>query len=155
MTPPSPLQRLFSEQAQSPWLDNIRRDWIQNGELARWVARGVRGVTSNPSIFQAAIAGSTAYDAEFRAAIGGNVDTRSALWTLVCTDVESALAILHPVFEESQGLDGYVSVEVDPGLAYDDIGTVTAARELHRRLDAPNLYVKIPATPRGLIPSGR
>ncbi len=152
MTPPSPLQRLFSEQAQSPWLDNIRRDWIQNGELARWVARGVRGVTSNPSIFQAAIAGSTAYDAEFRAAIGGNVDTRSALWTLVCTDVESALAILHPVFEESQGLDGYVSVEVDPGLAYDDIGTVTAARELHRRLDAPNLYVKIPATAEGLDP---
>ncbi len=148
----SPLHRLFAEQGQSPWLDSVRRDWMQNGELARWVSRGVRGVTTNPSIFQAAIAGSAAYDAEFRSAMSDDPDVRSAYWALVCTDARDALEIFRPVYEDSRGVDGYVSVEVDPRLAHDSAGTEASARELHNRIDAPNLYVKIPATVEGLDP---
>lgn len=150
MTQGDNLHRLFAEQGQSPWLDNIRRDWIQCGELARWVTRGVRGVTSNPSIFQAAIANSTAYDDEFRAAIDRGLDERGAYWDLVCTDIAAALELLRPVHDQSNGLDGYVSAEVDPGLAHDTNGTVLAARALDERINAPNLYVKIPATSEGL-----
>lgn len=144
------LHQLFAEQGQSPWLDNIRRGWITSGELERWVRDGVRGLTSNPSIFQKAIEGSDAYDAEFRRAIADGLGVEDAYWRLVTSDIRAALEILRPVHERSGGLDGYVSVEVDPGLARDTVGTEAAARQLHDRLAAPNLYVKIPATVEGL-----
>ncbi len=146
------LHDLFAEQGQSPWLDNIRRGWITSGELERWVARGVRGLTSNPSIFQKAIQGSGEYDDEFADAIGGGLDVEASYWRLVTSDIRAALEILRPVHDESDGLDGYVSVEVDPGLARDSAGTEVAARALDEQLDAPNLYVKIPATAEGLAP---
>lgn len=146
------LHDLFRDQGQSPWLDNIRRGWITSGELERWVRRGVRGLTSNPSIFQKAIEGSDAYDHEFDAAMASGLDIESSYWKLVISDIEAALAILRPVYDDSRGLDGYVSVEVDPGLARDPAGTETAARELHARIDEPNLYVKIPATAEGIAP---
>ena len=146
------LHDLFDEQGQSPWLDNIRRGWITSGELAGWVERGVRGLTSNPSIFQKAIQGSAEYDEEFGAAIGNGLDVEASYWELVTSDIGAALEILRPVYDASDGLDGYVSVEVDPGLARDSAGTETAARELDQRLDAPNLYIKIPATAEGLAP---
>ena len=146
------LHELFAEQGQSPWLDNIRRGWITSGELEEWVRRGVRGLTSNPSIFQKAIQGSEEYDAEFADAIGDGLDVEASYWQLVTSDIRSALEILRPVHDESDGLDGYVSVEVDPGLARDGAGTEAAARALDTRLDAPNLYVKIPATAEGLGP---
>ncbi len=146
------LHDLFAEQGQSPWLDNIRRGWITSGELEGWVRRGVRGLTSNPSIFQKAIQGSEEYDAEFADAIGDGLDVEASYWQLVTSDIRSALEILRPVHDESDGLDGYVSVEVDPGLARDGAGTEAAARALDTRLDAPNLYVKIPATAEGLAP---
>ena len=146
------LHDLYAEQGQSPWLDNIRRGWITSGELEAWVARGVRGLTSNPSIFQKASQGSEEYDEEFSDAISGGLDVEASYWRLVTSDIRAALGILRPVYDESNGLDGYVSVEVDPGLARDSAGTETAARSLDEQLAAPNLYVKIPATAEGLDP---
>ena len=148
----SRLHDLYDQQGQSPWLDNIRRGWITSGELAGWVERGVRGLTSNPSIFQKAIQGSAEYDDQFRESIDSGLDLEASYWELVTSDISAALAILRPVYDGSGGLDGYVSVEVDPGLARDSAGTEAAARELDTRLDAPNLYIKIPATAEGLAP---
>lgn len=146
----STLHDLWDEGGQSPWLDNLRRDWIRGGELARWVERGVRGVTSNPSIFQKAIAGSALYDEQFGPLVRGGTSTEDAYWDLVVTDIAEALAVLRPVFDASDGLDGFVSVEVSPALAHDTEGTAASALELHRRIDQPNLYVKIPGTLAGL-----
>lgn len=144
------LQDLFEQGGQSPWLDNLRRDWIREGELARWVERGVRGVTSNPSIFQKAIEGQAVYDEQFGSLVGGGATTLDAYWQLVTTDIREALEVLAPVHEASGGVDGYVSVEVAPDLAHDTAGTAAAAKALHAQLDAPNLYVKIPGTAAGL-----
>lgn len=144
------LQSLYQEHGQSPWLDNLRRDWIRNGELTGWVERGVRGVTSNPSIFQKAIAGSADYDDQFGSLVTQGRDIVDAYWELVITDIVDALEILRPVHEASDGEDGHVSVEVAPSLAHDSEGTLAAAKELHSRIGAPNLYVKIPGTLAGL-----
>jgi len=146
----SKLTELYSEHRQSPWLDNLRRGWITSGELARWVERGVRGITSNPTIFQKAIASSDEYDAQFDALVGEGHTVEDAYWDLVVADIEDALRILRPVHDASDGVDGYVSVEVAPDLARDRDGTVAEARELHRRIDEPNLFVKIPATAEGV-----
>ena len=148
----SNLHQVFAEQGQSPWLDNIRRGWITGGELQQWIDRGVRGLTSNPSIFQKAIQGSVEYDEEFGEAIAAGLDVEASYWKLVTSDIEAALAILRPVYDQSDGLDGYVSVEVDPGLARDTAGTEAAARRLHQTIDEPNVYIKIPATAEGLGP---
>lgn len=146
------LHKLFTEENQSPWLDNIRRGWITSGELDAWVERGVRGLTSNPSIFQKAIQDSADYDDEFAASIREGLDVEASYWRLVTSDIRSALAILRPVYDSSDGLDGFVSVEVDPGLARDTPGTEASARQLSELLAEPNLYVKIPATVEGLGP---
>ena len=144
------LDDLYRQGGQSPWLDNLRRDWIQDGTLAGRVAAGVRGLTSNPSIFQKAIDGQAVYDEQFATLIAAGTSVEDAYWELVIQDITDALEILRPVHDESAGVDGYVSVEVDPGLARDTAGTTAAARELHQRIDAPNLYVKIPGTAEGL-----
>ncbi len=146
------LHDLFANEKQSPWLDNIRRGWITSGELDRWVERGVRGLTSNPSIFQKAIQDSDDYDAEFSAAIATGLGVEESYWELVTSDIRAALDILRPVYDDSNGLDGFVSVEVDPGIARQADATEAAARRLHERLDQPNLYVKIPGTAEGLAP---
>jgi transaldolase len=146
----SRLVDLYAVEGQSPWLDNVRRDWIENGEMQRWVDRGVRGVTSNPTIFQKAIAGGDAYDAQFTELLAAGTSVTDAYWELVTTDIRNTLAILRPVHDTSNGLDGYVSIEVSPLLARDTEGTATAARHLSALLDAPNLYIKIPGTAEGL-----
>lgn len=146
----STLHDLWEQGGQSPWLDNLRRDWIRGGELARWVERGVRGVTSNPSIFQKAIAGSDLYDEQFGPLVRAGRSVEDAFWELVVTDITEALGVLRPTFDASGGLDGFVSVEVAPSLAHDTEGTVASALELHERIDEPNLYVKIPGTLAGL-----
>ena len=146
------LQQLFQEQGQSPWLDNLRRAWISSGELEAWVSAGVRGLTSNPSIFTNAILGSEDYDEEFSDAVGTGMGVEAAYWKLVSSDIRAALEILRPVYRESNGVDGYVSVEVDPRLARDSARTTQAARRLHEQINAPNLYVKIPGTAEGLGP---
>lgn len=144
------LHDLYDHQGQSPWLDNLKRGWVANGELARWVERGVRGITSNPTIFQKAIESTTDYDDQFGELVRGGASIEDAYWELVTTDIRSALAILRPVHDASGGIDGYVSVEVAPSLAHDTDGTIAAGRRLATTIDAPNLYVKIPGTAAGL-----
>lgn len=144
------LHDLFDQQGQSPWLDNLKRGWITSGELQEWVDKGVRGITSNPSIFQKAIGGSDAYDEQFGGLVKGGASIEDSYWELVESDIEAALAILRPVYDASDGLDGFVSVEVDPRLARDTDGTIAAARDLDESINEPNLYVKIPGTVEGL-----
>jgi transaldolase len=146
----SKLRQLFDEQGQSPWLDNLRRGWITDGELRRWVERGVRGITSNPTIFQKAMSAGSDYDAQFRELLAAGTSVEQSYWDLVTKDIRDALGILRPVYDASDGIDGYVSVEVDPGLARDTEGTKAAARHLWDVIDRPNLYVKIPATAEGV-----
>jgi transaldolase len=144
------LHDLYHQHGQSPWLDNLRRGWITGGELARWVERGVRGVTSNPTIFQKAISASGEYDEQFGDLVAGGQSIDDTYWGLVTADIEDALRILRPVHDDSAGVDGYVSVEVAPDLARNLDGTVAEARELHRRIDEPNVFVKVPATAEGV-----
>lgn len=139
-------------QGQSPWLDNLRRGWLTSGELAAWVDRGIRGLTSNPSIFQKAISSGADYDEQFGDLIAAGTSVSDAYWDLVTSDINGALALLRPVYDESDGVDGFVSVEVAPDLARDSAGTEAAARHLHTTIDEPNLYVKIPGTAEGLAP---
>ncbi len=143
------LHELFDQQGQSPWIDNLKRSYVTDGELARLAGEGIRGVTSNPTIFAKAIQGSEDYDADF-AKLVATMSVEDAYWELVIDDVTRALAILRPLHDGSGGTDGFISLEVAPSLAYDTNGTIDAARHLHQRIAAPNLYVKIPATAKGV-----
>ena len=120
------LHDLYDEQGQSPWLDNLRRGWITGGELARWVERGVRGITSNPTIFQKAIAGSADVRRAVRATWSAAARRSSdAYWALVTADIERrARASCGRCYDESDGVDGFVSLEVAPDLARDTDGTI-------------------------------
>jgi len=144
------LHDLYRIHGQSPWLDNIRRGWITGGELQRWIDHGVRGLTSNPSIFQTAISSSDDYDSEFRQAVAEGLDVRDCYWRLVTSDIAAAAGLLRGVYDRSEGLDGFASVEVSPELARDSAATARAARDLHERIREPNLHVKIPGTAEGL-----
>ena len=143
------LNDLYDQQGQSPWLDNLRRDWLQDGKLADLVSEGIRGVTSNPTIFAKAISGQDTYDEEFKSLIA-TTSVEDAYWQMVIDDINNALRILRSVYDSSNGGDGFVSVEVAPSLAHDTDGTITAARDLHTKIDQPNLLVKIPGTLEGL-----
>lgn len=143
------LNQLHDEQGQSPWIDNITRDGIRGGELAALVDRGIRGVTSNPTIFQKAIGGSAAYDEQLAASLRSR-SVEEAYWDLVTTDIGDALAVMRPVYDASAGEDGFVSLEVAPALAHDTDATTKAARQLHDQIDQPNLMVKIPGTAAGI-----
>ena len=143
------LHQLYSETGQSPWLDNLSRDAIRGGRLANMVDEGIRGVTSNPTIFQKAMTGTDVYSADFARLIkAGSVE--QAFWEMASADVTAALEIFHPLYEQSGASDGFVSLEVSPRLAYDTESTVRDARELHKRIGMPNLLVKIPATAAGI-----
>jgi transaldolase len=146
----TPLPALSSIYGQSPWLDNLKRAYLLDGSLARLVARGVRGVTANPTIFLKAISGSHDYDAAFATLIKSGMTTADAYWELVIDDVTGACVVLHGVYTSSDGIDGYVSLEVSPRLAHDPAGTAAAARQLHERMRLDNLMVKIPATAEGV-----
>lgn len=132
---------------QSVWLDFIRRDILTNGELDALVDEGVTGVTSNPSIFEAAIAGSDLYDEAIARADG---DALAVFESLAVEDVRGAADILRGVYDVTDGLDGYVSLEVSPKLADDADGTIADAHRLWNRVDRPNLMIKVPATPAGI-----
>lgn len=144
------LHDLHEQFDQSPWLDNLKRGWITSGALERWVERGVRGLTSNPTIFQKAIADSPDYDEQFTDLVRAGRSIEDSYWELVGHDIEEALRILRPVHDASGGVDGRVSVEVAPSLANDSAGTEAAARRLWQVIDEPNLFVKIPGTAAGL-----
>lgn len=146
----SRLHDLYDQHGQSPWLDNLRRGWITSGELQQWIDRGVRGLTSNPTIFAKAMTETDDYDDDLAELVENGTSVDDAYWDLVVADIRSALALLRPVHVASGGEDGYVSVEVSPTLAHDEDGTVASARDLHDRIDSPNLYVKVPATAEGV-----
>lgn len=143
------LHQLYAEAGQSPWIDNLSRDAIRSGGLANMMDDGIRGVTSNPTIFQKAMTGSDVYDADFaRLLESGSVE--QAFWEMATSDVTAALEIFHPLYEQSGASDGFVSLEVSPRLAYDTDGTIRDARRFHERIAMPNLLVKIPATEAGV-----
>jgi transaldolase len=144
------LTALSAEHGQSPWLDNLKRSYLTSGQLAAIRDRGVRGLTSNPSIFQKAIQGSPDYDEQFSSLAIDEHPVIDDYWALVLSDIHGACDVFSRVYDETDGADGYVSVEVDPGLAHDGPGTTAAARDLHTRIHRRNLMVKIPATLEGL-----
>jgi transaldolase len=143
------LHDLYDDQGQSPWIDNLSRPAILTGGLQKLVDDGIRGVTSNPTIFQKAMTGSDAYDAQFKDLIS-RVSVEQAFWEMAIDDVIDACGILRSVNEASNGSDGFVSLEVSPALASDTQGTIESARSLHERIHLPNLFVKIPATAEGV-----
>jgi transaldolase len=146
------LQRLYDEFDQSPWLDNLRRGYLTSGQLASLRDSGIRGLTSNPTIFQKAIEGAHDYDEQFRDLAADDRPTIDDYWAMVLYDIAGAADVFDPVYEESGGADGYVSVEVDPGFAHDSAGTEEAARTLHLTIARRNVMVKIPATAEGVDP---
>lgn len=132
---------------QSVWYDNISRDFIVKGEISRLVKEwGVRGMTSNPTIFDGALKKGTAYDGQVMSLLGKNLSTEDMFNELALEDIAWAADILLPVYKESNGLDGFVSLEVSPRLARDAAGTVKQAKELFSRLQRPNVMIKIPGT---------
>jgi transaldolase len=143
------LDELYRDHGQSPWLDNLKRAYLETGQLVKLRDEGIRGVTSNPTIFQRAIEGSADYDDQFRELVKRKT-VEASYWDMVVDDVTAALGVLRPVYDGSSGEDGFVSIEVAPSLAHDTEGTIAAARELHERIAQPNLFVKIPATAAGV-----
>jgi transaldolase/glucose-6-phosphate isomerase len=151
MTRPARPIHALADAGQSVWLDYIRRDLIESGELARLVAdEGLRGMTSNPSIFEKAIAGSRDYDRLIEAALRESDDPKGVYERVAVRDIQDAADALAPVYRETHARDGYVSLEVSPHLAHDTAGTVAEARRLWSTVARPNLMIKVPATPEGL-----
>lgn len=145
--------RQLTQFGQSIWFDNIQRAMVRGGELANMIKEdGLRGVTSNPTIFEKAIGGGNDYDA----AIGELLRTqpsmpiRDLFFSLAIEDIQGAADLMAPVYRETKGVDGYVSLEVSPDLAYNTHGTIDEARRLWKRVNRPNLMIKVPATKEGL-----
>ena len=149
MAPSStPLTRL-ADAGVAIWLDDLSRERLRTGNLAELVAdRGVVGVTTNPSIFASALSKGDAYDEQLRELVGKDVD--DAVFTITTDDVRQAADVLRPVYDRTDGVDGRVSIEVDPRLAKDTDGTIASAKSLWATVDRPNVFIKIPATVEGL-----
>jgi transaldolase len=143
--------RQLHELGQSLWLDNITRTLLDDGTLARYIAEhALTGLTSNPSIFDAAIGGGTAYDADIRSKSKDGLAGESLFMELALDDLRRAADLFRPVFDATKHMDGWVSMEVSPLLAADTTGSVAAARQIHRQARRDNLFVKIPGTPQGV-----
>ena len=144
------LAHLYHEFGQSPWLDNLKRGYITSGQLGHLVDKGIRGLTSNPTIFQKAIQGSPDYDEQFKKLAAAGRPIIDDYWAMVLADINGALDVFAELYHDSHAADGYASVEVAPDLAHDSAGTEAAARHLHEQIHRPNLMVKIPATAEGV-----
>jgi len=145
-----PLLKLI-EHGQSYWIDNLTRGMIQSGELKRRVTEeGLRGVTSNPAIFNKAISKSKDYNDQIEKGGAARRSVREIYEEIVTTDVRNACDVLRPVYDQTNGIDGYVSLEVSPHLGHDTEGSIREARQLHKTVDRPNLFIKIPGTPAGV-----
>jgi transaldolase len=141
----------LSELGQSVWIDSLSREWLETGELARMMEEdAVVGVTSNPTIFQKAMASEGWYDDQLREVLNGEDNPKEIFLELAVRDIEDACDLLRPVYDATNGVDGYVSMEVDPNLAHDTEGTIAEATRFHEWVDRPNLHVKIPGTAEGL-----
>ena len=148
MTPPT---KALHDAGQSLWLDNITRTMLDGGELARLIDDlGITGLTSNPSIFDKALAEGDAYDVQVRELHEQGLSDEEVLFEVAIADVRRACDLFQPAHLRSAGFDGWVSLEVSPELAYDTTATIAQARSLHLRTDRSNLFVKIPGTPEGL-----
>src|SRR4051812_21454951 len=135
----------------SIWLDQIERKLVEGGELARLIKEeSLRGMTSNPAIFEKAILGSEEYDDQISQLAGEGADSRAIYQEVAIRDVRGAADVLRSVYDETDGYDGYVSLEVDPDLAFDTDKTIAQAQEYWGRVDRPNLMIKIPGTDEGL-----
>lgn len=145
----SKLQEL-SAIGQAIWIDYIRRNFIESGELATWVEKGVRGVTSNPAIFEKAIAHSNDYDEQLEALVKAGKSVDEIYDALAIRDIQNAADAFLPVYSETNGADGYISLEVNPHLANDTDGTIAEARRYVAAVQRPNLMIKVPATPAGI-----
>jgi len=144
------LHELYEQTRQSPWVDDLKRSYVDRGGLDDLIVKGIRGVTSNPTIMANAIASTTDYDDQFRELVLGGSTVEEAYWELVIYDILGALEQLRPLYDSSNAEDGYVSLEVAPSLARDTQATIASARLLHKRIARPNLMVKIPATKEGI-----
>ncbi|HZB36045.1 MAG TPA: transaldolase [Gaiellaceae bacterium] len=141
----------LSELGQSVWIDSLSREWLRTGELHRMIDEdAVVGVTSNPTIFQKAMSEGDWYDEQLREVLAEEDDLKEIFLRLAFDDIGEACDLLRPIWDRAQGLDGYVSLEVDPHLAHETDATIEEAQRFHETLDRPNLYVKIPATKAGL-----
>ncbi len=146
----NPLVEL-GKHGQSPWLDFIERGLISSGRLLQMVSRdGITGVTSNPTIFEKAIGGGREYDGQIRVLAERGAGVMDAYKEIVTEDIRNAADVLRPVYDTTSCGDGYVSLEVDPDLAYDADGTIRRAEELYRAVSRPNVLIKIPGTRQGL-----
>lgn len=144
------IKQLVNE-GQSIWQDDISRQIIEDGSLKAAIEEtGIRGVTSNPTIFQKAIAGSDTYDAEIKALLADGKDAAEVFQTVAVKDIQDACDLFRPVYDESKGVDGYVSLEVLPSLARDTQGTIDNARILWKAVNRPNLMIKVPGTSEGV-----
>ena len=143
--------RKMREIGQSPWVDGLSREGNHNGDLERMIEDGIVGVTSNPAIFQKAIGGSELYDEQLQELYETLENPKEVFLQLARVDIQDACDLMAPVHEETGGLDGYVSLEVSPDLAYDAEATVEEAQRMHEMVDRENLFVKIPATVPGLV----
>lgn len=144
------LQKLYQTYKQSPWLDNLSRDMIEDGRLQQFINDGVRGVTSNPTILEKAISASSLYDNQIHELAGQGMSAEDIYWRLVIDDIKAASELFKPIWEESNGLDGYISLEVSPKLARDTGLTIEQGRQLWKEVNAPNLMIKVPATEPGI-----
>ena len=143
--------QLLHNLGQSIWLDNITRDLLESGTLSRYIQElSVTGLTSNPTIFDHAIKNSTAYDAAIRENLKQGKSGEALFFGLALEDLSRAAALFRPIYDRTDGVDGWVSLEVSPLLAYDTASTLAAARDLHARAGQPNLFIKIPGTKEGL-----
>lgn len=145
--------RTLSTFGQSLWYDNIYRAMIRSGELASMIKEdGLKGITSNPTIFEKAITGSSDYDAALSRLLEHNAqqNARDLFFSLAIEDIQAAADLMLPVYREANGHDGLVSLEVSPDLAYDTKSTIAEAKKLWKRVDRPNLMIKVPATQEGL-----
>ena len=145
----TPLHQL-SEQGQSVWIDFLSRRFVQDGDLAGLIRDGVVGVTSNPTIFQGAIAEGDAYDEQIKELTATESEPKEIFIALARDDIRAACDLLRQVWDDGEGKDGWVSLEVDPNLAHETQATIDEAARLHALVDRPNLLIKIPATREGL-----
>ncbi|MEM9543214.1 MAG: transaldolase [Cyanobacteria bacterium P01_E01_bin.42] len=151
MTVANPIFQIEKEFHQSIWMDNLSRDLIESGELKASIgSRGIFGITSNPAIFEKAIAGNKIYDADIAAGIKAGKSTLEIYESLVFEDIRNACDIFKPVYDESKGLDGYVSIEVPPTIANDTDSTIKEAIRYYNAIGRENVMIKIPGTPEGL-----
>ena len=151
MTNNNPILEIEQKYGQSIWMDNLSRDLIESGELKALItSRGIEGITSNPAIFEKAIAGNQIYDADIASGIQAEKSVNEIYESLVFSDIRNACDVFDSVYQETNGLDGYVSIEVPPTIAKDTESTISEARRYFQALDRPNLMIKIPGTTQGL-----